>query len=463
MLDRYWYGSTSRISPEAPVPVVHVGRAEERPGGAGNVAVNIQALGTQAHLLAMTGDDEAADILQDQLERLSVECFLQRHADLSTITKLRVISAHQQMMRLDFEKDFSTVDNTALIEKFKTALQNAQAVILSDYAKGCLADIETFILAAQKENVPVFIDPKGHDFSRYCGATMLTPNKKEFEAVVGLCADEETLANKGLTLLKQLQLQALLITRGDQGMSLIREGHSPVHIPVRSREVFDVTGAGDTVIAVLASAVAAGADFETATHLSNMAASISVTKLGAATVTVPELRRAVHKMQISNNGVLTEKELLFAVSNARLAGEKLVFTNGCFDILHAGHVAYLEQAKALGDRLIVAVNDDASVKCLKGAGRPVNGIEHRMAVLAGLGSVDWVLSFPDETPVRLLKQIEPDVLVKGGDYSETEVVGHEVVKAQGGEVNVLTVVEGCSTTSVVERIQNIADTTHENH
>ncbi|MEJ2419382.1 MAG: D-glycero-beta-D-manno-heptose 1-phosphate adenylyltransferase, partial [Exilibacterium sp.] len=291
------------------------------------------------------------------------------------------------------------------------------------------------------------------DFSRYRGATLLTPNLQEFEAVVGSCATEQELVDRGMRLMDKLALEALLITRGEHGMTLLRPGQPELHLPARAREVFDVTGAGDTVIAVLAAAIAAGESMPQAVGLANLAAGIVVGKLGTVAISAPELRRAVLSEKGSERGVVSEGQLLMAIEEARAQGERIVFTNGCFDIIHAGHVGYLEDARKLGDRLIVAVNGDASVSRLKGSGRPINPIEGRMAVLAGLEAVDWVICFEDDTPERLLQSIKPEVLVKGGDYTEEQVVGWQIVKEYGGQVSVLRFFDNCSTTSIVEKIR----------
>ena len=330
------------------------------------------------------------------------------------------------------------------------------AVILSDYSKGALEDPQVVIREAREHGVPVFIDPKGTDFGKYRGATLLTPNLHEFQAVVGPCQSEADLVEKGDRLLQELSLEALLITRGSQGMTLLRHGEKELHLPARAKEVFDVTGAGDTVISVLAACVAAGEPLPNAVGLANLAAGIVVGKLGTATVSGPELRRALISEEGSERGTMSEEQLQLMVEEAKAAGEKIVFTNGCFDIIHAGHVGYLEQARELGDRLIVAVNDDESVARLKGPGRPINTVERRMAVLAGLEAVDWVLPFSDDTPERLLRLLKPDLLVKGGDYSKEEVVGWEIVEGYGGEVRVLGVVDNVSTSAIVSRIQGDA-------
>jgi D-beta-D-heptose 7-phosphate kinase/D-beta-D-heptose 1-phosphate adenosyltransferase len=455
MLDRYWEGGTSRISPEAPVPVVKVEEITDRPGGAGNVALNIAALGASASLLGYTGDDEMADSLQDMLGGAGVHCAFTRVAGHPTITKLRVISRHQQLIRLDFEEPAPPPGSTSLAEDLQSQLDGCGALVLSDYAKGALDQSAPLIAAATAMGVPVLVDPKGVDFARYRGATLLTPNLHEFEAVVGRCTSEGELVARGQNLMQELDLGALLVTRGEHGMTLLRPGEEELHLPARAREVFDVTGAGDTVIGVLAASVAGGASLPQAVALANIAASIVVGKLGTAVVSAPELRRAVQQDQGSERGAVTLDQLLISVADARSHGERVVFTNGCFDIIHAGHVNYLEQARQLGDRLIVAVNSDDSVRRLKGRGRPINPADRRMAVLAGLEAVDWVVCFTDDTPTSLLQVLQPDVLVKGGDYQNKEdIVGWEIVEAYGGEVQVMGVVDSVSTTAIVSKIQN---------
>lgn len=453
MLDRYWYGSTSRISPEAPVPVVRITRTEDRPGGAANVALNIAALGAQAVLVGVTGEDEAAAALAERLHSVGVQTDFQQISGQPTIVKLRAMSRQQQLMRLDFEESFE-VDAAALLQQVESRLPDVRVMVLSDYGKGSLVNHQELIRAARAKGVKVLADPKGTDFSIYRGASLLTPNLPEFEAVAGACADEQQLQERGLAMLQELDLEALLITRGEQGMTLIRTGQPVLHLPAQAREVFDVTGAGDTVISTLATALAAGQELPEAMHLANVAAGIVVGKLGTATVSAPELRRAVQGELRHGRGMLGLQQLQAAVADAKARGERVVFTNGCFDILHAGHVHYLEQARELGDRLIVAINDDASVTALKGPGRPINSVDRRMAVLAGLGAVDWVTSFADDTPIPLLELLQPDVLVKGGDYGVEGVVGGELVRAYGGEVRVLGLVENSSTTAIVEKIRS---------
>lgn len=452
MLDRYWHGATSRISPEAPVPVVKVEQCEDRAGGAANVALNIAALGAGATVMGVTGIDEAADSLLARLAAAQIASDFLQLEEWSTITKLRVISRHQQLLRLDFEMAYPAELTAALADKAQVHFAQMGAVILSDYAKGALADPRALIKAARAAGLPVLVDPKGSDFQRYSGATLLTPNLHEFEAVVGPCNSEEELVSKGNTLMAALDLDALLITRGEYGMTLLRPNQPEFHLPAKAREVFDVTGAGDTVIATLAAALASGESLPSAVALANIAAGIVVGKLGTSTVSAPELRRALQEEQGGGRGVMSIEQLQIAVADAKAHGEKIVFTNGCFDIIHAGHVGYLEQAKKLGQRLIVAVNNDESVSALKGPGRPINPVDRRMAVLAGLESVDWVVSFGDATPEPLLEVLQPDILVKGGDYNKEQVVGWEIVEGYGGSVSVLSFFDDCSTTAIVNKV-----------
>jgi len=455
MLDRYWVGPTQRISPEAPVPVVRIEKDETRPGGAANVALNAAALGTKTHLLGVVGKDEAARLLASHLKAKKIALRFVQSTDHPTITKLRVLSRNQQLIRLDFEQSLSVVgafDRDAYVEQFKAALASAEVAILSDYGKGSLTDAAKLIAAAREAQRKVLIDPKGTDWKPYRGATLLTPNMSEFEAVVGKCKSEAEIVEKGESLRRELKLDALLITRSEHGMTLIQPKQAPLHLPTEAREVFDVTGAGDTVIATFASALAAGQSMAHAARLSNLAAGIVVGKLGTATASVAELQRAARRTHEEDSAVLPEDELLAHVAEAKARGETIVMTNGVFDILHVGHVKYLEAAKKLGDVLIVAVNDDASVKKLdKGPERPLNKLADRMRLLAALKCVDWVVPFSEDTPRRLISRVLPDLLVKGGDYKPEQIAGYEAVTKNGGQVVVLDFHKGYSTTALVEK------------
>jgi D-beta-D-heptose 7-phosphate kinase / D-beta-D-heptose 1-phosphate adenosyltransferase len=455
MLDRYWHGDTERISPEAPVPVLHVRQMEDRPGGAANVALNIQALGGRAVLLGLVGSDDVAVNLDFKLKQSAIEHYFIPIAGVPTISKLRIIGRNQQLLRLDLEEHFIDYDIDAMLMLYNKQLQNVNVVILSDYGKGTLKYSNKFIELAKKANIPVLVDPKNKDFSIYHGATIITPNLTEFEAVVGHCIDEADLEQKALNLLQKYDFKAVLVTRGSKGMSLICADKQATHLSAHAREVYDVTGAGDTVIATLAAAIAAGDDLETAALLANTAASVVVKKLGAATVSRAELCRALHHNYDHDvwQGVVNEEYLLQQVAAAHSRGERIVMTNGVFDILHPGHISVLEKAKALGDRLIIAVNNDASVQHLKGMHRPINKLAHRMAVLAALRVVDWVVPFVEDTPARLIAAVQPDVLVKGGDYKVHEIAGADFVLKNAGEVTIIPFEQGFSTTATIMRIK----------
>lgn len=457
MLDRYWHGQASRVSPEAPVPVVKVGNREDRPGGAGNVALNMAALGSAVRLVGIVGNDETGLELLSRLNAAGVYCDFLQSADKPTITKLRVIGQHQQLIRLDFEQEFEAADIIGLQGKVKSLIGDSQVMVLSDYGKGALQETANLIELGRSKDIPIIVDPKGTNFEKYRGATLLTPNLSEFEAVAGYSNNEEEFVNKGLRLVKDLNLEAILITRGEHGMTLIRPDSPELHLPARAQEVFDVTGAGDTVISVLAAAIAAGDGLADATALANLAAGLVVGKLGTAAISGPELRRAVLVELDSGRGVMTAEQLQIAVQDAKAHDEKIVFTNGCFDIVHAGHVGYLAKAKQLGDRLIVAINDDESAHRLKGPGRPINPVERRMAVLAGLEAVDWVVSFSEDTPEPLLEFLQPEILVKGGDYTMDEVVGGDYVNSYGGEVRVLEFLDDCSTSAIMEKMKEVGE------
>jgi len=454
MLDRYWHGGTSRISPEAPVPVVHVNQNEERAGGACNVALNIATLGAQCTVTGLCGDDEAAHILEKLLENIGVKAQFVRMPENSTVTKLRVMSRSQQLMRLDFEDGFIGQDLSELEKTFEAQLENHNIVVCSDYGKGSLRNVKRLIELCNKKNIPVLVDPKGTDFEKYTGASLITPNLSEFEAVVGNCVTEDELVTKANVLSEQFDIEALLVTRSEHGMSLMQRDYDPVHVPTQAKEVFDVTGAGDTVISTLAASLGAGVTLERAMVLSNLAAGVVVAKSGTASVSLRELENAI--VQNSSNtehGILSESELNHVLDSSRARGETIVMTNGCFDILHAGHVTYLEQASELGDRLLVAVNVDETVRRLKGEDRPVNKVENRMRMLAALRCVDWVVAFTEDEPTRMICEVLPDILVKGGDNEPDKIPGGDCVREAGGQVMVLTYVDGISTTNIIESIK----------
>ena len=435
------------------MPVVNVSGSEDRPGGAANVAVNVATLGAKVTLLGMCGHDENARILKEKLSSFDINCEFFEVPERDTITKLRVMSRNQQLLRLDFEKSFADVDKSALLTTFNQALDDVDIVILSDYAKGCLSDPQSLIRAAKQKGKKVIVDPKGSDFEKYANATLITPNVAELYAVVGEQDNEQSLVASAQSLKASLSLDGLLLTRSEDGMTLFETGEDEFHLPAKAKEVYDVTGAGDTVVSTLAVALASRLPMQAACVLANLAASVVVGKLGTSTVTNTELALAVGEQSVHlDGGVMSEEQLAIAMRASKSRGERIVMTNGCFDILHSGHVSYLEEAAQLGDRLIVAVNTDRSVTELKGPGRPVNNVNRRMAVLAGLSAVDWVVPFEEDTPQRLIARLLPDILVKGGDYKIEDIAGGKEVIENGGEVKVLTFEDGVSTTGIIERI-----------
>lgn len=456
MLDRYFHGDATRISPEAPVPVVNVTETEVRPGGAANVAQNMATLGARVTLCGLVGEDAAAVELKTCLKESNIDCQFLTVPQFPTITKLRVLGRHQQLIRMDFEKTREEeVNDDALFSAYCEKLKTAQIVVLSDYSKSALCHVERLIAAAKKNNVPVLVDPKHKNYQRYSGATILTPNLKEFEAIVGVCHDRNDIVQKGLELLHKVNVENLLVTLGKDGMILIRPKKEAVHFPTKARDVFDVTGAGDTVIAVLAAGMAANMDLLSAVEMANIAAGIVVGRLGTQAVSVADLQYALLKSGDLSAGILNEQQLLAVVDAAKKRGEKIVMTNGCFDILHVGHVDYLSKAKALGDRLIVAVNDDQSVRRLKGMDRPVNTLSARIAVLNALKCVDWVVAFSEDTPARLISAVNPAVLVKGGDYRIDQIAGSDFVLKNGGMVETIPLVDGFSTTKTIEKLVRV--------
>jgi len=433
------------------VPVVHVHETDNRPGGAANVAVNLASLGVSTNVVGVVGNDAAADSLEAIMSEHGIACNFARAGDRPTITKTRVQSRGQQLIRLD-EENVADMPGDAMVSTLRSVLEGAGAVVLSDYGKGALADVSVMIALCREAGVPVLVDPKGTDFHKYRGASLLTPNQSEFEAVAGRCASDQELVDRARTMMDDLDLDALLVTRSEKGMLLVEAGARPLFLSTQAREVYDVTGAGDTVIATLAGALASGQDLASSAALANIAAGLVVRKIGVATVTPGEISAALHQRGQGGRGLVELDALLALVEESRSRNERIVMTNGCFDVLHAGHVSYLEEAKSLGDRLIVAVNDDASVKRLKGDSRPINALEDRLLVLAGLAAVDWVVPFAEDTPARLIQAILPDVLVKGGDYKPDEIVGGKEVLQNGGEVRVLAFRDGHSSSRIIDRL-----------
>lgn len=457
MLDKYIWGDVERISPEAPVPVVRATWQNERPGGAANVAMNLAGLGACVTVTGFAGGDEEQERLESMLAEAGIEPALTEVAGVPTTTKLRVFSGNQQMMRLDTEVAPSPSDcaYSTLLKTVSKALPNADAVVLSDYAKGVLTEsvCHTIIDEASKLGVPVLVDPKQRSFSRYRGATTICPNLKELSAVTGeRVADTDRLLAAGQAQLDLLGMEFMAVTMGAKGIAVLRKD-SRVHAPAVVRQVYDVSGAGDTVIAVLALAMACDVEIESAVQLANLAAGIVVNKVGTVPIQREELLGALSQELAlhMDEKVLPLERLLSRLAMWRSAGDRVVFTNGCFDILHIGHITLLEQARRKGDRLIVALNSDASVRRLKGPSRPIAAESERARILAALSAVDAVVVFNESTPLKLIEAIRPDVLVKGGDYREEAVVGAHEVRAWGGRVELIPLVEGISTTRLIAK------------
>ena len=451
MLDKYLSGSINRISPEAPVPVLNPSSEEIRLGGAANVALNLSSLGVKTTLLGVTGKDDDSEKIIDLLKLNKIRFSLRRSV-VPTISKTRLLSSQQQLLRIDEEEKFSDADWKACLSQFLKLVNqdNNKVFVLSDYGKGTLMDTKLIIRRAKAKGKIILIDPKGKDFSKYVGADLITPNLNEFMEVVGKIASEKELTKKGKNLIKSLKLKALLITRGPDGMTLLENKNNKIKrtdFPTQARDVFDVSGAGDTVIASVASGLAADFTLEESIRLANIAAGIVVGKLGTASVYLDEIRPHYEKRipYLNLEGARSLVELF------RERNQKIVFTNGCFDILHAGHVEYLEAAKSKGDKLIVGINSDRSVSQLKGSKRPINKLIHRAKVLGSLRCVDEVVMFDEETPIKLIKSLKPDFLVKGGDYKVQDIVGYDVVSKYGGSVITIPLIKGLSTTKILNQ------------
>lgn len=460
MLDRFVTGDVDRISPEAPIPILRVLDERVMPGGAGNVVRNLAALGAEATFIGVIGADSAGAELQSSFEQQSgVDVRLIEDDTRPTTIKVRFVAGTQQLMRADWEADtsFSDAIDAALVEAVKDAISRCSAVVLSDYGKGVLAgeNAAKFIAIAKDAGVPVIVDPKGADFARYKGADLVTPNRKELELAGQADAkDDAGVIATASSLIDAHGLGGMLVTRSADGMTLIDASGDALHLPAETLEVFDVSGAGDTVVATLAAMIGAGADRADAAAIANAAAGVVVGKVGTATAYVSELVAALHHQDISDAEakVLTLDEADDRVQLWRRQGLRVGFTNGCFDLLHPGHVSLLTQARSACDRLIVGMNSDVSVRGLKGDDRPVQNEAARSAVLASLASVDLVVIFGDETPRALIEHLRPDVLVKGADYTVEQVVGADLVHGWGGEVVLADLKDGFSTTATIKRM-----------
>jgi D-beta-D-heptose 7-phosphate kinase/D-beta-D-heptose 1-phosphate adenosyltransferase len=460
VLDRFVYGSVARVSPEAPIPVLEVTRSVDSAGGAANVARNIAAIGASATLIGVIGSDSDAAKLKEQLASSpTIDAQLIVDFERPTTVKTRYVADGQQMLRADRESCAQVNEEIAarLLARFEDAVPHADIVVLSDYAKGVLCErvIKAAIHAARAAHKPVIVDPKAKDLRKYAGATVLTPNRMELQAACGFeCATDEAVEAAADALLDSDICTAVVVTRGKDGMSVMSKGEAAVHLRTLARQVFDVSGAGDTAVAALSSGLAAGAHIVSASSLANLAAGIVVAKLGTAVVTVSELIEQLTPLnaRVGDSKIFTLQSVLQLMRTWREQGLSIAFTNGCFDLLHPGHVSLLDQAKRSADRLIVGLNADESIRRLKGPDRPIQYEIARATVLSSLKFVDAVVIFSEDTPIDLIHALEPDVLVKGADYALEEVVGADFVIRRGGSVLLADLVEGHSTTGMMRRV-----------
>ena len=460
MLDRFIYGAVERISPEAPVPVLRVSSEDSMPGGAGNVLRNLVAIGARVCFLAVVGDDQVGrDLISMIAREEGVEPYVLVERNRVSTRKDRFVDKSHQLLRADHETDHAILPETAsrIVDLATHAMSGVDALVLSDYAKGVMtAEVTGAVIAAARQaGIPVIVDPKSHSFQRYRGASVLTPNRQELAMAARMDTDDDdAIVAAARAVMEDSGTGCILVTRSAAGLSLVERHGATLHLPAEVREVYDVSGAGDTVVAVFAAALAQGLAPEVAARLANLAGGVAVGKSGTAVVGADDLRHMLHGQAFeSNEAKIVSLEAAVALVSAwRDASEKVGFTNGCFDLLHPGHVSLLRQARRQCDRLVVALNSDASVQGLKGPGRPVQSEISRAQILASMADVDLVVVFSEATPLALIERLRPDVLVKGSDYSLKEVVGGDLVTSYGGQVHLADLVEGFSTTATVTRM-----------
>jgi len=457
MLDQYIWGEVTRISPEAPVPVVRIARRTTALGGAGNVASNLAGLGAGVSLLGLKGADLHGKTLTDHLRQRAIQDWCLVREDMPTITKTRVMGQNQQLMRLDEEHPPAPGIEVTLVERFQEAVRPGNLVILSDYGKGLLTPgfCRKVIQSCREMGLPLLVDPKGRDWTLYRGALCLTPNTRELAQAAGVTAtDAPTLIKAAQDLCFGLDIERILLTRGSQGMILIQRDGDPLSIPTQSKEVFDVSGAGDTVISCLTACLGAGLDWPQATRVANIAAGVVVSKLGTHPIDREELNQVLSHYPMHNPKITTRQSARNRVASWQDQDQRVVFTNGCFDLLHPGHIKLLQEAARHGNRLVVGLNSDASVSRLKGPSRPILTEHDRATLLSALECVDLVVIFDQDTPLELITELRPDILVKGGDYRLDQVVGRDAVESFGGKVVLVDLIHGVSTTDVVQNIVN---------
>jgi D-beta-D-heptose 7-phosphate kinase / D-beta-D-heptose 1-phosphate adenosyltransferase len=454
LYDQYLFGEVKRISPEAPVPIVKFEKEEILLGGAANVASNIIGLGAQTMLIGFLGDDINGKVIQKKLNKDKIINKLIFLKNQSTIVKQRIVSQQQHLVRIDFDNGYKYESSDSIFNLLNDYLSEYNVLILSDYGKGTLHDIQKMISLASSLGKKTIVDPKGSNFSKYKNASILTPNFSEFENVVGKCNSEDEVISKAKALCVDLCLGALLLTRGEKGMTYVSSEKNEINLDAISRDVFDVTGAGDTVIATLAASVSSGFTIEDALNFANLAAGAVVENFGTYSVSIQDLvkKNEINKNSFSNKKINIEN-LSEKIKVLKKNKNKIIMTNGCFDILHMGHIRYLKEAKSLGDILVVALNSDVSIKNIKGYKRPINNQLSRLEVLSAIECVDIITVFNDDTPIEVIKIVNPDILVKAGDYNPEEIIGGDFVKKNNGEVKILTYYEGYSTSNSINKIK----------
>ena len=435
MIDWYLHGESSRISPEAPVPVVKFKESEFQLGGAANVANNLKHLEIEPFLIGATGNDHFGSLLKEHLKAEKIKFNLTSEKSFQTICKQRLMSSNQQLARIDYEQYFHGSKLTNTFNTFIKNIAKTDLIIVSDYGKGTIFNARKLIQSAKKLKKKILIDPKGKDFTKYKGANLITPNKSEFENIMGKVGSKRDLANKAKKMLEHLNLESLIVTLGSEGMYVLKKSNKKIigdFINAYPQEVFDVSGAGDTTISALGAALSEGNDIFSAAEFANLAASISVSKLGTSTVSIEE----VTSLETSKGN----KE------------QVIVFTNGCFDIIHSGHLDLLKEARSYGDKLIVGLNSDKSISKLKGPERPIIGQSERKKILSALKYVDEVIIFNEENPLKLIKKLKPSILVKGADYTKEQVIGGEFVESYGGQIKLVKLAKGKSTSNIINKI-----------
>ena len=454
MIDKYWKGKVNRISPEAPVPILKADEIETRAGGAANVANNIASLGGTVSIFGIIGDDDNGKELSSLIDRSNLNNHLTVHKKLKTTTKLRFLANNQQLLRVDFEENNFVSNKIHENSKFLSNLKKTDLIVLSDYNKGTLSNVQDIIKITNSLNKISIIDPKGSSFDKYYGATIITPNLLEFEQIVGPCNDNSVLEEKAKILIKKLKFKHIIVTRGSEGLSVFSKNEKGIHLKTEAKEVFDVTGAGDTLIATLGFFIAHGLTVHQSAQIANSAASFVVAKSGTSTINLAELIPKFSLKFSQNKSLYNKEEIRVLVDNLKKLNKKIVFTNGCFDILHPGHLHLLQKAKELGDVLIVGINEDSSVRELKGILRPINKISDRIEMMSNIKTVDIIIPFKEKTPIELIKLIIPDILVKGGDYKADKVIGNEIVRSNGGDVIVIDFLKGFSSSNIINKIKD---------